>query len=255
MTNLEIQEFVHEQFQDNPFIETNAFSEDKNNTDNSNAKQADVDKSFQDNPYAKQETETKVSLENQFETGEGYIPRSTVSKADTDFDTVNLIQAQDKSLYSHCLEYINTINFSVLERIVALRLLDELEPTGWINSDFTKLSTELKCPVETFETVLITLQEIEPAGLFSRNLKECLILQAKDSNQYDANLEVVLENLHLIANGKFDLLKRRSGCSDVEISKAFKIIKSFDPKPGQKFEYSDAPIREPDLNVRESDEG
>ena len=255
MTNLEIQEFVSEQFQDNPFIETNDFSESKDNLDTTKSKNTDVDKSFQENPYAKQETETKVSIENQFETGEGYIPRSTVSKADTDFDTVNLIQAQNKSLYSHCLEFINNINFSVTERIVALRLLDELEPTGWITSDFAKLSNELKCPVETFDTVIVRLQEIEPAGLFSRNLKECLILQAKDSNQYDANLEVVLENLHLIANGKFDLLKRRSGCSDIEISKAFKIIKSFDPKPGQKFEYSDAPIREPDLNVRESDDG
>ena len=75
MTNLEIKEFVHEQFQDNPFIETNAFSEGQINGENNNAKQADVDKCFQDNPYAKQETETKVSIENQFETGEGYIPR------------------------------------------------------------------------------------------------------------------------------------------------------------------------------------
>ena len=48
MTNLEIQEFVHEQFQDNPFIETNAFSESKDSNDNSNAKQAEVDQSFQD---------------------------------------------------------------------------------------------------------------------------------------------------------------------------------------------------------------
>ena len=83
MTNLEIQEFVSEQFQDNPFIETNAFSESKDKLDNDRKKNTDVDKSFQDNPYAKQETETKLSIENQFETGEGYIPRSTVSKADT----------------------------------------------------------------------------------------------------------------------------------------------------------------------------
>ena len=255
MTNLEIQEFVSEQFQDNPFIETNDFSESTDNPEAVLAKHTDVDKSFEENPYAKQETETKVSIENQFETGEGYIPRSTVSKADTDFDSVNLIRAQDKSLYSHCLEFINTIAFSPVERIIALRLLDELEPTGWITSDLYFLSAELKCPVESLESVILKLQEIEPAGLFSRNLKECLILQAKDSNQYDENLAIVLENLHLIANGKFDLLKRRSGCSDTEISKAFKIIKSFDPKPGQKFEYSDAPIREPDLNVRESDEG
>ena len=255
MTNLEIQEFVSEQFQDNPFIETNDFSESRDNVDTSAAKSTDLDKSFEENPYAKQETETKVSIENQFETGESHIPRSTVSKADTDFDTVNLIRAQDKSLYSHCLEFINTIAFSPVERIIALRLLDELEPTGWITSDLYFLSAELKCPVETIEAVVLKLQEIEPAGLFSRNLKECLILQAKDSNQYDTNLEIVLENLHLIANGKFDLLKRRSGCSDSEISRAFKIIKSFDPKPGQKFEYSDAPIREPDLNVRETEDG
>ena len=136
MTNLEIQEFVSEQFQDNPFIETNDFSESGDEQALRSAKNTDVDRSFEDNPYAKQETETKISTENQFETGEAYIPRSTVSKADTDFDTVNLIKAPNKSLYSHCFDYINTINFSVLERIVALRLLDELEPTGWITSDF-----------------------------------------------------------------------------------------------------------------------
>ena len=33
MTNLEIQEFVSEQFQDNPFIETSAFSESKDKLD------------------------------------------------------------------------------------------------------------------------------------------------------------------------------------------------------------------------------
>jgi RNA polymerase sigma-54 factor len=138
---------------------------------------------------------------------------------------------------------------------VALRLLDDLEPTGWITEDFFLLSAELKCSIEELELVIRKLQEIEPAGLFSRSLKECLTLQAKDSNQFSPNLEVVLENLHLIANGKFDLLKRRSGCSDAEISEAFKVIKSFDPKPGQKFEYSDTPIREPDLSVRETDDG
>ena len=62
MTNLEIQEFVHEQFQDNPFIETNAFSESKDKLDTDRKKNTDVDKSFQDNPYAKQETETKLSI-------------------------------------------------------------------------------------------------------------------------------------------------------------------------------------------------
>ena len=58
-----------------------------------------------------------------------------------------------------------------------------------------------------------------------------------------------------MATGKFDLLKRRSGCSDEEIAKVFKVIRSFDPKPGLKFEHFGAPIREPDLNVRELENG
>ena len=36
MTNLEIQEFVHDQFQDNPFIETNTLSEQNQEHKNNN---------------------------------------------------------------------------------------------------------------------------------------------------------------------------------------------------------------------------
>ena len=49
MTNLEIQEFVSEQFQDNPFIETNDFSESRDQQASRSAKSTDVDKSFEDN--------------------------------------------------------------------------------------------------------------------------------------------------------------------------------------------------------------
>ena len=128
------------------------------------------------------------------------------------------------------------------QRLIAMRLLDELEPTGWISTDLKAIATELKCELIQVEEVLEKLQNIEPAGLFSRNLRECLILQAIDANKYCETLAVILDNLHLIEKGKFDLLKRRSGCSDEDISCMFKIIKSFNPKPGLKFEQVDLPI-------------
>jgi RNA polymerase sigma-54 factor len=105
------------------------------------------------------------------------------------------------------------------------------------------------------ESILKKLQEIEPAGLFARNLRECLILQAKETHLYNDTMASVLNNLHLIASGKFDLIKRRSGCTDKEISDIFKTIKSFNPKPGLKFEGHIVPIREPDLSVRRTEDG
>ena len=255
MTNLEIQEFVGEQFQDNPFIETNTDFEELGQKPQNSNQDAGVDKSLEENPYNQTQNDNKLAQENQFETGEGYIPRSTVAKENVDFDAISLVEAEKKSLYAHCQNYINNLNFSQHENILAMRLLEDLEPTGWISEDLRLIANELGCDLEELEPVLLKLQEIEPAGLFARNLRECLVLQAKDSNQYCANLAVVLENLHLMATGKFDLLKRRSGCSDDEIACVFRKIKSFDPKPGLKFETLGAPIREPDLQVNETENG
>ena len=255
MTNMEIQEYVDDQFQDNPFIETSGDFEEQKHSENTQSDRTDMDKSLEENPYNQSQNENKLAQENQFETGEGYIPKSTVAKADLDFDAISLVAEENKSLYAHCLGYINNLNLSPSENLIALRLLEELEPTGWISEDIRLIAQEMKCDVEALETVLFKLQEIEPAGLFSRSLKECLILQARDSEQYCQNLAVVLENLHLMATGKFDLLKRRSGCSDEEIAIIFRKIKSFDPKPGLKFESLGAPIREPDLQVTETEDG
>ncbi len=255
MTNMEIQEYVSDQFQDNPFVEANNLTDETSPNDNLRDRNKEVDQTFQDAPYSKQETENRITIENQFETGEGYIARSTVAKAEANIDTISLIKAYDKSLYSHCVEFLNTLKLDPKENIIALKLIDELEPTGWLAQDLLVIASELDCSIEMLEIVLQKLQEIEPAGLFSRNLKECLSLQAKEAGLYEPNLAAVLDNLNLIANGKFDLLKRRSGCSASELSEIFKIIKSFNPKPGLKFESNNIPIREPDLSVKETESG
>ena len=166
-----------------------------------------------------------------------------------------MVRAETKSLYSHCLEFIDSINLDQAERIIAIRLLYELEPTGWITDELHLVAQELNCNPKAISKVLTKLQDIEPAGLFARNLRECLILQAEDKGLYNKEMANVLDNLHLIASGKFDLIKRRSGCSDHEISDIFKKIKSLDPKPGLKFEGQIAPIREPDLSVHKTENG
>ena len=51
MTNMEIQEFVSDQFQDNPFIETNAQSEESSSTTSQAGDKKDLDKSLSDTPY------------------------------------------------------------------------------------------------------------------------------------------------------------------------------------------------------------
>ena len=257
MTNTEIKEFVENTFEENPFIETGDLDTNEVNAEyktNVNDNVNDKELLFDQQNVSNQVSQSKTTTENQFETGEGYIPKSTVSKQEPDYDTLSLIKEQEKSLYSHCIHFIRSLNLVGIKSVIAMDLLETMEPTGWIEADLTFISQKLKCSEQLIFEVLEKLQTIEPAGIFARNLRECLMLQAKDQDLYNDAMAKVLDNLHLMANGKFDLLKRRSGCSTGEISQLFKKIKSFDPKPGLKFETYDAPIREPDLIVTAKDD-
>ena len=255
MTNLEICEFVDEQFQDNPFVEKHEFPDTFAKPKSAETKNREIDKTLEQTPYGNTENINFVSKENQFETGEAYIPRSTVRKENSDFDAVTLIADNKKSLYAHCLEFCRNLALDQKEQVIAHRIIEELNITGWIELELELIARELCSELDTIQLVLSKLQQIEPAGLFARNLKECLTLQALDKNIYCETMKIVLENLHLIGSGKFELLRRRSGCSADELSIIFKRIKSFDPKPGLQFDNSDSVIREPDLHVIETVDG
>ena len=257
MTNLEVNEYIEENFAVNPFVELkDKISRDKTSVAaNTKPDATSTAKTLEDAPFGSEKQKTKTEIENQFETGDSFKTRSTVSKEQTDFDPIQLIKSHDKSLYVHCGDYIERLSLTIQERLVAYKFLEELEPTGWVGVTVKELASQTSVDTDIVESVLETLQMIEPAGLFSRTLAECLKLQAEDADLLDDTLESILDNLHLLGSGKFDLLKRRCGCSDEDLAENLKIIKSFNPKPGLQFSSEVINIREPDLKITKNDDG
>lgn len=257
MTNLELSEYIEENFVPNPFVEL----KDTTSTKQSKAKEeksvetTSTADSIENTPFAAEQVKNKTEVENQFETGESYSPKSTVSKEQSDFDPIQLIKSQDKSLYVHCSDFVSQLDFNPQEQLIAFKFIEELEPTGWIDVNLEEIARIFDADLEKVESVLKLMQNIEPAGLFSRNLVECLTLQAQDRDLLTDTLSSILENLHLLGSGKFDLLKRRCGCNDEVLAQNLKSIKSLDPKPGLQFASDQISIREPDLNVKNQDDG
>ncbi len=257
MTNLEVNEYIEENFAVNPFVELNDKIAREKNSSASDARTETLStaKTLEDTPFGTEKQKTKTEIENQFETGDSFKTKSTVSKEQSDFDPVQLLRSHDKSLYVHCGDYIESLGFTQQEQIVAYKFLEELEPTGWVDVTAKNVAIQTLVDLNVVEDVLDTLQMIEPAGLFARTLAECLKLQAKDKALLDETLENILDNLHLLGSGKFDLLKRRCGCNDEELAEKLRVIKSFDPKPGLQFSSEAINIREPDLKITNKDDG
>ncbi|MDA9349977.1 RNA polymerase factor sigma-54 [bacterium] len=257
MTNLEVNEYIEENFAVNPFVELNdkIAREKKSSASDVRAETLSTAKALEDTPFGTEKQKSKTEIENQFETGDSFKTKSTVSKEQSDFDPVQLLKSHDKSLYVHCGDYIESLGFTQQEQIVAYKFLEGLEPTGWVDVTAKNVAIQTLVDLNVVEDVLDTLQMIEPAGLFARTLAECLKLQAKDKALLDETLENILDNLHLLGSGKFDLLKRRCGCNDEELAEKLRVIKSFDPKPGLQFSSEAINIREPDLKITKKDDG
>ena len=257
MTNLELTEYIEETFVPNPFVELKDKTSVKKaeNTEKKSKENTSTADSIENTPFAAEPLKTKTEVENQFETGESYSPKSTVTKEHSDFDPVHLIKSQEKSLYVHCTDFVSELDLGPQEQLIAFKFIEELGPTGWIEVDLEEIAKIFSSNVKTVESILKLMQKIEPAGLFSRSLAECLTLQAQDKGLLNTTLANILENLHLLGGGKFDLLKRRCGCTDEELADNLKSIKSLDPKPGLQFASHQVAIREPDLSVKNQDDG
>ncbi len=136
-----------------------------------------------------------------------------------------------KSLSEYLLEQINSIITDKVEKGIAFYLLNLLEPNGYIDLDLDLAVANLKCNEENILEVLYKLQSMEPTGIWSRNLQECLSLQLKEYGIYDAVFETILYNLNMVANHDLSKLARLCKVDASAIIRYVKRLKTLNPKP------------------------
>ncbi|MBN2631381.1 MAG: RNA polymerase factor sigma-54 [Rhodobacteraceae bacterium] len=170
-------------------------------------------------------------------------------------DLAATLAATGPSLMAHVMQTLPLLVPQTRHQRIALSLAEALEPTGWLGRPLSDIARELTLPLAEVETVLASLQRIDPPGLFARDLAECLRLQAADAGSLDPVMQAMLARLDLVASGDWAALARLTGASESQIHARFRTIRSFNPKPGTAFSPMSSPLREPDLIVRQAGTG
>ncbi|ARE40145.1 RNA polymerase sigma-54 factor RpoN [Rhodovulum sp. P5] len=168
---------------------------------------------------------------------------------ESDFDAVAALAADKPSLYVHVADQIDIAFKSPTLQRTALAFAEVLEPTGWMITPLETVAATARVPVSVAEAVLARLQGFEPAGLFARNLAECLKLQAQEKDLLTWELSVILDNLSMVAEGRIAELADLCDGTPQDVRNALVAIRGFDPKPGIAFSASETPIMPPDLRV------
>ncbi|MCA0994656.1 RNA polymerase factor sigma-54 [Alloyangia pacifica] len=182
-------------------------------------------------------------------------PAAFVARGGDDFDAVAALAADRPSLMSHVVGQIELAFPAPQDRMIALRFAEALEPTGWLGQPVEAVALQAGVPSLRAEQVLRALQGIEPAGLFARNLAECLLIQAREADLLTWEVETLLANLDLVGEGRIAELAVLCDCEPADVPDILSQLKGLDPKPGLAFDHVAVPVFPPDILATRGEDG
>ncbi len=179
---------------------------------------------------------------------------SSTSINDDAFD-LDATLAEERTLHDHLREQLPLAISDPVRRLIAAELIDMVDETGYLRGDLQELANRLGAPLAMIEVTLFALQKMDPVGVFARSLAECLTLQLKEANRYDAVIGALVDNLQLLAQHNLPALRRLCRCDQSELSEMIAEIRSLNPKPGLKFGSVVVQPVVPDVIIRPRSDG
>ena len=169
--------------------------------------------------------------------------------------TLEQVLSTEITLKGHVLEQMNVLLTEPILRMIGQDLVEHLDEAGYLIEETAFIADRLGCETELVDIVLDQLQHLDPAGVFARNLGECLALQLRDRNRYDPAMQTLIENLHLLAAMDVRLICETCGVNAEDAEEMIAELKALNPKPGLAFDYDVAAPVVPDVFVLEKPDG
>jgi RNA polymerase sigma-54 factor len=172
------------------------------------------------------------------------------------------------SFQEHLESQLGLRDLTEKQKILGEYILGNIDEDGYLRRELINIVDDLAFlqNIETtegeLEEVLSIIQDLEPAGVGARTLRECLLLQIekRDKTQPAMNLAHKILDLHFeeFTKRHYDKIIARLGISENELKAAIDEVLKLNPKPGgvysDPFNKSSQPII-PDFILELSEDG
>jgi RNA polymerase sigma-54 factor len=147
------------------------------------------------------------------------------------------------SLHEQLITQLNFLKLDERQKAIGQQLIGSIENDGYIRRDLEAIindlafSQNIETDIDEIEEILRKIQTFDPAGIASRNLQECLILQLERKEHPD---DPIVKNAVLIIQECFDeftkkhysKIQKRLNLDEEEIKDSVNLITRLNPKPG-----------------------
>jgi RNA polymerase sigma-54 factor len=235
LNTIELNEFILQQVQTNPFLEI----EYRDLTEEENVQLYQEEIGLNE--------ELVWNQEELIERGLRYLESASISYEEEEFSWEKVLRAE-QSLIDYLSWQIRLKDLSPLERDIANYIVGNLDEKGYLTVKPEEIAKEFRVPLEKVEKVRKEVRLLDPAGVGSLNLKECLLSQLEVAGYTEEYLvyKLVKEHLNELAENKEKLIERY-GYTRENLEEALEIIKHLDPYPARNYFSLSGTYIEPDL--------
>ena len=159
----------------------------------------------------------------------------------SDDDEKSIPYASGTSFTQHLTTQINTYRLTEEEEIITDFLIGSIDDSGYIRRDLIDILDDLAftqnifTTIEELERLLNLVQQLDPAGVGARSLKECLILQLKRKTEKPSRLLAINireDSFEHFAKKHYKKLLQKHHITEEQLKEAIQQIEKLNPKPG-----------------------
>ncbi len=151
-------------------------------------------------------------------------------------------EAQDAApigLHEHLLYQVGLLNLSSWDRAIALALIDAIDEDGYLREGIAPVQAALRDPgieIAEIEAVRHRIQQLDPTGVASLDLRDCLSAQLRgltaDAEHLHLAQVIVAEHLDALAKRDLTRIARSLQAPPEAVAAAAALIRTLDPRPG-----------------------
>lgn len=221
-TNQELESFLINEYLENPMLD---------NTDN-------------------KDSDMITDLEKLYEKGSSYKEQYLSNPEDEDQKRQDIKAPTENQLKEYLLLQLSRSAYTEEEWKILEYLIECLDSRGYFLYDIDELAQEAGQDAAKWRRCLKDLKELEPVGIFSGGLAECLEKQLKARGIEDETLMRLLRDfLPELTDGKIGKISRSLGVSTVQVKEYIHLIGSLNPRPVMDIQTEETRYVVPDIFV------
>lgn len=208
--------------------------------------ESEIKKELEENPALEEiENNEKETLDdlNQFD----YKSSQKISKDSFDYSKESNISNKE-SFRENLSNQLNYIELDSNEKIIANQIIGSLENDGYLRRELESViddiafTENIEFKLDEVKNVLLKIQKLEPAGIASRNLEECLTIQI-DSVEDPSDVQIIAKEILVnsfddFKRKQFEKIYKKFKSPKEKVKEAFNYIKTLNPIPSGGMEDS-----------------